>query len=554
MRSAYVWAGAATAFLLALSATVLRGRTTSGSITVIVVAGDGSMAPQCAASITVQGTATGAITNIQGRAVIHGVSAGPHTLILTRIGFCATRVPVNVPEGGETAVTAWLCPTQDVVTIDNPADQVVGLVNARLPDAGTTKCKEHVQYAGTGFFFVPENAMTPTAADGTCNDAVWILSRDHAISFTDAPTYLTWTDAVGDQYDASRPTRRLRVPIHFWMHTTHDKVALTSNILGYVSQANSLFNDSMAGLKLVANNSGPDVDPTVTNADAITGGAAAIGSGCANVTKIKATPAIYDASRLNVYYVAAIAGADIGSAAGYTCTAEGGKNIIFIDDDNSLPHTLAHEVGHALGLDRPAWGHTDALTGFYQDAQPLNVMNLGAITPSYFSLGQVIRMNFSDSSWLNAVSATGSVRGQQAEELGSMRVMACGCPETDSTSLCPSLKKDIARPFSMISVPGTLLACRATAPASVSVACGATTAPLTANYFQNTTLAASGVAKWTSLDPSIATVTMTGTSLGHSTATIHGIHAGNVEVRAYGGGSYAPVAVTVTSTSTCPAA
>src|SRR5262249_11189866 len=161
-------------------------------------------------------------------------------------------------------------------------------------------------------------------------------------------------------------------------------------------------------------------------------------------------------------------------------------------------------------------------------------MNLDAITPSYFSLGQVTRMNFGDESWLNAVTATGTVRGQQAVELGSMRVMSCGCPETDSTSLCPSLKKDIARsPFTIISAPRPALAWPPTAPTSATVACGATTPTLTANHLQNGVLVATGGAKWTSLDPSIATVTLTGTSVGHSTATIHGLHVGNVEVRAY---------------------
>lgn len=550
MRSAHVWASAATAILIATSATSLRSGSVAGTLNVKVLTGSGTAVGGATVRFIDGSSMAAAMTNIHGEAKLFNIPAGTHTLQASQAGFCSTTRQVTTEDGAESAVTIWLCATSDVVSIDGPADPVVALLDARVPDAGgtATHCTNDAIYTGSSNILLPENAMALTAGTSTCHGAVMVLSGSRAMSFMNAGGSLPWTDAMGDVYYATRPPRRIRVPVTFWLHTTHPKADITDAILtGHLQKVNTLLMDGKAGLVLVADIAG-EVEPTVGDADAIAGAGAAIGSDCGNVAKIKAFGLpIYDPDRLNVYYVEDIS----GDAGGYTCTVQGAPNIIFIDDDQSSDFTLAHEIGHALGLDRPAWGHTDTFKGFYQDVggHRLNVMDHLADTPTYFSLGQVARMSLSDASWLNAVTPAGSVRARQAAALGAMPVMACGCPEDNAATDCPAMNTDIVR-TSTLATAGGPLACTVTPPNHAeTIACGATKT-LTAQLTLNGALAGSGGAQWTSADPSTVTAVIVTTAFGSSTGRIQGIKAGTAEVRAWAGGSFAPIQVTVTGS--CP--
>ena len=559
MRSAFVWAAAATAVLLAISASSLGGGMATGSITVMVRAGDGTNTPVGGAMVMIVGSQIGAMTNNQGKAHISNILPGKHTVSVRRIGFCASSRIVTVVDGADVQLTMYTCPQVDALTVDGFDDPIMAVLYARMPDGGSGACKRDVVRTGNGGFLIPENTMALTAGTSTCDGAAIVFSGNRALSFMDDAASLPWTDAGGDVYDVVRPPRRLRVPISLWMSTTtEDKTVLTDKMLNvHLLRANTILTQSMTGMVLVADVSSDAPPTTVGDADAVSGAKAAIGSGCANVAKIKAKPEIYDPARLNVYYVDDITSG--GSLGGHTCTVEGARNIIFIDDNQIGDHLLAHEIGHALGLDRPAWGHTQALGGFYADGTPdhnaLNVMNELADAPNYFSLGQAARMNLNDSSWVNVSDATGSLRSLQAAVLGAMPVFACGCPEDNEPNHCPAMNRDIVRTSDPI-VKGNPLACVVVPTAtSASVNCNSTVNVSAKLTVDGTTNAYPGSAKWTAEDPTIVSVALGATPLGTMNGTVTGLKAGSTKVRAWAGGtSSVPITITVHPSSSCPTA
>lgn len=542
MRSVYRWAGVTTGMIVVLCATSLPGTTLTGSISVTVRAGDGTDAPVGNAMISIAGTGINSITTPFGKAHLTGVPSGAQTIVVRRIGYLQCSRTVNVPTGGEIAITIWTC--SDAVSVDNPDDAVVVLADARVPDASGSHCENDLLKVGHGGVAIPENALALSSGASSCPGSVQVFSEGRALSFMNDAAALPWTDAVGDQYNVARPPRLLRVPVTFWMTGMAGKDAVKETILTvHLAKANDLLRTSMTGLELVADESTGGV-PAVGDADAIPGAATAIGTGCDNVASIKANAAIYDPTRLNVYYV----NDESGAANGYTCGGSGGLNIIFVYWGGGKPKvgTLAHEIGHALGLDRPDWGHTNILGGFYKDAtgERLNVMYSLADTPSYFSVGQAAQMNLGVESFLNVSVAGSTVRSRQATALGAMPVFVCGCPENGATADCAALNRDIVRPGTMTTPTTDVLACTVTAaPSSVTVTCGMTQ-HVTASITQNGTPAL-GEARWYNSNPTTVAVLNANSSAGSAWGDVKGLKVGTAEIRIYGGGPYATVPVTV---------
>jgi hypothetical protein len=137
-------------------------------------------------------------------------------------------------------------------------------------------------------------------------------------------------------------------------------------------------------------------------------------------------PAAPIATRLNIYYVPAVT--DAGTEVrGVWCP----PNVVLVSTGFRLPHTLAHEMGHALGLIEPASGHTGLVAGFHSD----NLMSSGASAGADFrtqvSVGQIYRMHRDGRSWLNRISMPGLVPAP----------FACVC-DPYSAATCPPLGVD----------------------------------------------------------------------------------------------------------------
>ena len=146
---------------------------------------------------------------------------------------------------------------------------------------------------------------------------------------------------------------------------------------------------------------------------------------CDEAALIASDPTIYDASRINVYFLKDYAGLT-NLTPGYNCWQQGHPEIVFISWGNThLPRpTLAHELSHALGLvhPNPVGGHTYLVPGF--SASNLMATNTDVTD---ISVGQLYALNFSSSSWLNR---TGSP---------FMRPVVRPCQDTWSTGPCPAL-------------------------------------------------------------------------------------------------------------------
>jgi hypothetical protein len=205
---------------------------------------------------------------------------------------------------------------------------------------------------------------------------------------------------------------------------------------------------------------------------------------------------VYQSDHINVYVVEAIDGD--GLASGRNCREHGAANVIFIDDDANYV-TLLHEIGHALGLTRPHWGHVDNIQGMYAD----NVMWSGATIAGHWSLGQITRTHADAWSWLNETTGVGSVRSRQ---LPGAFVTTCSCPGASATEDCPRVDRDVAR----VGAPNAGAmnpACHVTTDvACLSLAVGAT-GQITANGWTDGTATTQGFGEGivSSLAPVVAT-------------------------------------------------
>jgi hypothetical protein len=120
---------------------------------------------------------------------------------------------------------------------------------------------------------------------------------------------------------------------------------------------------------------------------------------CDSAQVIRHTPALYQRGVINVYFSADAYAATYG----HDCVEVGAQDVVFVYRDAKLA-TLAHEVGHALGLWTPKWGHPSAFTTSPPPTPPwpagnLMMSNVDAVTD--ISLGQLYRMNFDARSLLS---------------------------------------------------------------------------------------------------------------------------------------------------------
>lgn len=153
---------------------------------------------------------------------------------------------------------------------------------------------------------------------------------------------------------------------------------------------------------------------------------AVLTANCASAGSISTNSSIYDASRINVYFVNYY-GNNPGLTPARNCWIQSHPEIVFISwgNPNVTDPTLVHELGHALGLIHPTsdGGHTNFVPGF-------GAFNLMATNTDVtdITIGQLYAMSFSSDSWLNRTGST------------LMSPVVRTCSDTWEATPCPSLK------------------------------------------------------------------------------------------------------------------
>jgi hypothetical protein len=236
--------------------------------------------------------------------------------------------------------------------------------------------------------------LVPSA--GCASSDVLLFAHGRAMSATPQ----LWT--TGDD-PVMLPSPPNRVPVEFNMVLAAPGGLAALQAGRDTLRAIGLFNRNRVGILFHANTV---IDSSeLKHGDSTTIGAPPCDStGMADLAK--AGPPIYDPNRLNVYFVPGTP----GGWRGWNCFTVGFPNVIYISIAGDSPATLAHEFGHALGLqDTPGHkaGHTGAvakvrITGFVnQNVMWTGLYDQEAADQWHFSIGQAYRMNMDKSSWVN---------------------------------------------------------------------------------------------------------------------------------------------------------
>ena len=138
---------------------------------------------------------------------------------------------------------------------------------------------------------------------------------------------------------------------------------------------------------------------------------------------------------LNVYYAESLRSAQRGQYCypldpGPKAHSAANRDVVFVSLDIKMESTLAHEIGHALGLIIPLdlSGHVDEMS--LQVPFPGhrgNLMDGGAEDITNITLGQIYRMHFDSLSWLN-VGLPPSVRPPSLRDCGEKVYEHSPCP------------------------------------------------------------------------------------------------------------------------------
>jgi hypothetical protein len=273
-----------------------------------------------------------------------------------------------------------------------------------------------------------------------CIPWVVVLSQE-GIAIVESPP---WTD--GHDRLQLTLTAPVVVPVNVWVVTTAADAQVDVDFArASVNYADTRFRDSRGGLTLLEPAAPPvglgnGTQGEVTAVLEGSGEAGSIGTSCTSVPALlaKGTP-VYRPDSLNIYFVKQIQFPGGWYQAAYNCFEYGAPNVIFVAMKGEQEFMLAHEVGHALGLQYGS-GHVEPADGF----SPQNPMR-GGITftrdllPEDFTSGQVIRAQVDIASWLNRWV---TLNGVAMPVRGNRKSAVVACQDSPTVaSPCPALNQ-----------------------------------------------------------------------------------------------------------------
>jgi len=309
------------------------------------------------------------------------------------------------------ALTASLClvsactcsssTTSSVQTDDNDRVAIQGGANPSVlavDGRGRTKCLASELFEGTGIIDLNDRIESPTG----CSTEIVAFSSDRAVELKAAPK---WT------HDPSNPvTLAVKPPVEVEL-----RFYVPQGVPGVATEAQDEMDEATA---LYAMNRAGIAFKSLSTVAYSPAQAVLIGNGCGggNAAGLaKAGASLYDPGVINVYYVSQINWSNY--LFGYNCYLESivvggsnaiGENIIFLSLASRPPTTLAHELGHALGL-RGKVGHTYGVPGFTNRNLMMSGISFNAqALQDHFSLGQGYRMSLDRLSWLNHARPSGA--------------------------------------------------------------------------------------------------------------------------------------------------
>lgn len=527
-----------------------------GSIVVTAVYGDGR--PVSSAFVTLPGTTIGALTDIDGRATLSSVLQGSHIVRLRRIGCPPADRAVTVVAGATSNVD-FVVDCGDRIKTDAPTTDLIGLLDHGADVTGSATCENDIAppLQGTGTLTLPGNATPDDAGGVACHLGVLLLSPDRAPFYANTPALVPWTAGINDVVNVTLPTSRLALPVRVVIAipglASAEETLLRSRIALHLATAQLVMDDSRAGIGLV-DDANPASPPQV---DLAAAAAPLLSGGCGAAAAIRASPSVYAAGRLNIYYLADVFDEVGGEKAGYSCGTSDAPEIILMDADHQFINTLAHEIGHSLGLVRPDWGHAEEYAGLYRtsDSQQQNIMANG--TPAdvqYFTVGQVAQFHLSAASWLNRQSVVGTSLRERLAVPGADVRAPCACPESAATADCPAAVTDIPRDGVRIE-NAAIKACTVTLSTASVVICRGATVEVSGTFSQGGTPTTRGNRMWVSLAPGIVTAADASVAYPANdlmTGRLTGVSVGTATVRAYVDGSFSPIAVEVKAPGSAP--